>query len=217
MFSVSSVSVGGISCGDWSAAADELGKQLFGALDRVAGQLAIDLNMTLQAVNRTMEARHGGAWPLSGDLFGTLPDRLASRTGGGLKSIARSISVVAASQGDNLVAGKISAADLSIHETGATVTAKSAKYLAIPLRDALDSRGVPLKKGPREWTNTFIKESKRGNLIIFMRQGRKIVPLYLLKRSVTIRPRLGLAEALDAQLSYFENRALLAMEREFGS
>ena len=56
-----------------------------------------------------------------------------------------------------------------------------ARFLAIPLRAA---RG----KRPRDFMNTFVNKG-----IIFQRMGKRIVPLFVLRRSVTIpaRPVLG--------------------------
>ncbi len=85
---------------------------------------------------------------------------------------------------------------LSVHEDGATIRKKS-KMLAIPLDAALDSRGRPLKRGPRSWRNTFVARSKRGNLLIFLKRGKEIIPLYVLKDQVKIPPRLGMGVTLD--------------------
>ena len=49
---------------------------------------------------------------------------------------------------------------------------------------ALDSTGQPLQSSPRDWPNTFVAQSKAGNLLIFQRRGTSIVPLYVLKTSV---------------------------------
>jgi hypothetical protein len=64
--------------------------------------------------------------------------------------------------------------------------------MAIPLPAALNANGTPKRPGPRSWSNTFVRESRKGNVIIFQRKGRKIVPLYLLRRKVRIPRRLGL-------------------------
>jgi hypothetical protein len=79
----------------------------------------------------------------------------------------------------------------------------------------MDSRGVPLRKRARDWQNTFVARSRKGNLIIFQKRGRKnIRPLYLLKPEVTIRPRLGMEKNIHGQmLPYFNRRAMDAIER----
>ncbi len=85
---------------------------------------------------------------------------------------------------------------LSVHETGATIRARG-KLLAIPLEAALDNRGLPKKRGPRAWRNTFVARSKKGNLLIFQKKAGKIIPLYVLKKSVKIPRRLGLGVTMD--------------------
>ena len=88
------------------------------------------------------------------------------------------------------------------------IRAKNGKYLAIPLPAAMTSDGVPILPGPRSWPNTFVAKSRAGNLIIFMKLGTTIRPLYVLKPEVTIRPRLGMSKTLEAGLPYFVDRAL---------
>ena len=75
------------------------------------------------------------------------------------------------------VEGSISAGRYGIHEVGGVIRAKSARYLTIPLPAALDRRGVARQPSARGWKNTFVAESKRGNLLIFQRRGAQIVPL----------------------------------------
>jgi hypothetical protein len=100
-----------------------------------------------------------------------------------------------------------------IQEFGGTITPKKAKFLAIPLPAALNANGTPIKSSPRDWPNTFCAKSKAGNLLIFQRRGTQIVPLYVLKSSVYIPPRLGLKKTLDAGIPYFVERAMDQMVR----
>jgi hypothetical protein len=97
---------------------------------------------------------------------------------------------------------------ISVHEKGATIRAKRAQYLTIPLPAALDSRGVPLRASAREWDNTFVQRSKRGNLLIFQKRGASLVPLFLLKREVTLPPRLKAEQALEAGSDFFVDEAI---------
>lgn len=217
MFEISSVTVGGVVCANWDNAAKELGKQLFDGLERAGVAIRSEVELTLKRVSSTMAERHSEAWPISDNMFGTASDRLTRRSGAGLASLLDSVSVSRGPGAADIAYGSISAGLLTKHETGAVVSAKRGKYLAIPLRAVLDQRGLPLKSSPRDWPNTFIRQTRRGGLFIFQRQGRKAVPLYLLKNTVTIKPRLGLGEAFDAQLGYFESKALLALEKEFGA
>lgn len=80
----------------------------------------------------------------------------------------------------------------NIHETGGILRPKIAKYLAIPLKNALTAAGA-LKKKPREWANTFVTRSKNGNLFIMQHRGKRglgaVIALFLLKKSVKIPAR----------------------------
>ncbi len=86
-----------------------------------------------------------------------------------------------------------------IHEHGGTVRPKRAKYLAIPLA-AAKTKGGDVRGGPRAFTNTFFAKSKAGNLILFQNQGKgkKPLPLFVMKREVNLKPRLGFFEEWTA-------------------
>lgn len=83
----------------------------------------------------------------------------------------------------------------NIQEYGGVVRPKNAKYLALPIGNALGPRGVARKSGPRAYPDGFFFTSKKGNLIFAVKTGskkkRRIEPLYLLRKSVTIPPRFG--------------------------
>lgn len=102
-----------------------------------------------------------------------------------------------------------------IQEYGGTVRPVNAAWLAIPLDAAKTAAGVA-RGGPRDFKNTFFATSKNGNLILFQRLGKdkagrqkrrtfqrtpggakeksEIVPLFAMKKEVTIPPRLGMRE-----------------------
>ena len=86
-----------------------------------------------------------------------------------------------------------------IHEYGGTVRPKRSKYLAIPLA-AAKTAGGDSRGGPRSFTNTFFARSKAGNLILFQNQGskKKPLPLFVMKKQVTLKPRLGFFEEWTA-------------------
>lgn len=168
---------------------------------------------TLDRIYSELKTKHGKPWPTGSGTWGTAPGFLASRSGGGLRSIKESIDT-SIDSAFTVVEGKISTAKLTTHETGVTITARG-KYLTIPFRTALDGRGLPLKRSAREWDRTFVRMSRKGNLIIFRKDGTgRVIPLYLLKRSVKIPPRLGMAETVENELPYFEAKALRAIEKE---
>lgn len=156
----------------------------------------------LDTVREALRQRHGSRWRAgqrlpTGDRLG----RLARRRG----SVDQIRAVVTRSRDE--VLGKLDVPfPLSVHERGAIVRARRAKYLTIPLPEALDSRGVPLKRRARDWQNTFVARSRNGNLLIFQRRGREIVPLYLLKKSVKLPRRLGARVTLDKAAPLFIDR-----------
>ncbi len=90
-----------------------------------------------------------------------------------------------------------------------TITPKKGKYLTIPLPAAMTKAGVlrgAARSGP--WGETFLAKTKAGNLVIFgklkVMKGKsagklrkRIVPLFVLKKSVTIPARVHPDEILD--------------------
>lgn len=178
--------------------------QITADIDLATGRVSELLLATLNQIYTHLEQVHGNQWPLGSGVGGTDLGRLARRSGNGLASIKQSITIRDDSWGySRIIEGSISTASLTVHETGATITAKNAAYLTIPLRAALDSRGVPLRQRARDWTNTFIKRSKAGNLIIFRKDGKNIVPLYVLKSSVYLPPRLQMKETVELYANDF--------------
>jgi phage gpG-like protein len=173
---------------DWDGSAIILSREMKSFLDEVAKALA---------------ERHGQAWP-----GGTSAQTLSKRSGKLVGSIVDSVRVTGTTMAT--VQGTIGS-DLPyarIQEFGGTITPKKAKFLAIPLPAALNANGTPIKSSPRDWPNTFCAKSKAGNLLIFQRRGTQIIPLYVLKSSVYIPPRLGLKKTLDAGIPYFVERAM---------
>jgi hypothetical protein len=179
---------------DWDGSAKVMSQELKEFLDSVAHALA---------------SRHGMPWP-----SGTTDKSLSSRTGQLVSSLERSVTVKGQTW-RSLKAYITVGFPGVIHEFGATIKAKEAKYLTIPLPPALDERGVPLKKSARDWENTFVARTKAGNLIIFQKRATQIVPLYLLRETTTIPPRLGLRETINTGLPHFVERAMDRMVRHF--
>ena len=174
---------------DWDGSARVLSKELKDFLTQVAEALA---------------GRHSGAWP-----GGTTANTLSKRSGDLTTAIINSVTVAGTTM--KTIEGTIGAPGIiyaRIQEEGGTIKAKSGKFLCIPLPSALDGNGLPLKSSPRDWPNTFCARSRAGNLIIFQRRGTSIVPMYVLRESVTIPPRLGMKKTLDAGLPYFVERAM---------
>lgn len=165
------------------------------AVRKIPKTLQIQLGRLLHNVAQQMVQKHSTSY--SGIKEGGAA--LKRRSGKALRSIMQSVSSEAGSTIESVHGSIGGIGYLSIHEYGGTVTAKRAKYLTIPTEHALDSKGNPLKPRARDWKDTFIARSKAGNLIIFQNQGagKKPIPLYVLKRSVQIKPRLGMRKALE--------------------
>lgn len=86
----------------------------------------------------------------------------------------------------------------NIHETGGTIRPRISKWLTIPLPAALTRSGVPRGRA-RDFNNTFVRKSKLGNLIIFQKQGnRRILPLFLLKKSSIVSASKYLSRTKEA-------------------
>jgi len=151
---------------------------------------ATRIPQSLDAVMRTQLTQavsYARARYLSG---GTTVDRLAVRTGGVRAAFQSRVS----RQGP-IVYGRIgyfsddAPAWVGVHEYGATIRPRRARYLAIPLTE--EARRVG---SPRAYPSPlFSARSRRGNLLLFRREGRAIVPVYLLRDSVTIPARPALA------------------------
>jgi hypothetical protein len=170
--------------------------------DGSAKLLSVELRTFLDSVAQALASRHSGGYP-----GGTTPQTLSKRSGSLIETIIGSVTVsgstFATIQGT--IGGSMIAA---VQEFGATITPKTAQFLTVPLPAALDSNGVPLKKSARDWQNTFVAKTKKGNLVIFRKDGAQIVPLYVLKTSVTIPARLGMQATLTAGLPYFVDRSM---------
>jgi len=110
---------------------------------------------------------------------GTTKTRLGVRTGNLRRSIRWKVN-------ESRLEGEFGSYDTSyaaIHEFGGTIRPKRGRYLAIPFRSGKTPAGV--WKSPRLFENTFVRKN-----IIFQKRGKdKIVPLFVLKKSVKIPAR----------------------------
>lgn len=180
-------------------------------VEKATPALRRELEAYLHAVAQAMAQRHGTPWPA-----GTSDKTLSRRSGKLVASILGSVTVTGSTLAT--VTGSIGAPGVPyarIHETGGTRGPDPGEeWVFIPLPAALNSDGTPKKQSWREWDKTFQKVSKNGNRLVFRREGKALVPLYVLKPSVEIKPRLGLRKTLESQLPYFVERAMDAMLRE---
>lgn len=174
------------------------------------------LTQYMEGVVQSVRDRMQVPWPQGTSAPGTFPGTL-SRRSGELQSqfVPSRINVRGGSIGDLEVSFTLPGI-AAVHERGATIFPKKAKYLTVPLPAALDSRGVALKPRARDWMNTFVLRSKKGNLLIVQKQpGGGLKPLYVLKKSVTIPKRLGFQEAFEAGLDFLADQIANEIIREF--
>lgn len=160
-----------------------------------------------EVMSRTKDAmfrKHGARWP-----GGTGMSSLSRRSGRGLAGFTRGTIGL---RSNALTATFSVPRYLGYQEFGVVSTAKG-KFLAIPLPAALKPDGTPKKANPRQWKNTFVVEGRRSDWVICTKQGRNIVPLYVLKKTVRIRPRLGLRSTMKGELRQF-NRDLTKRLRD---
>lgn len=114
--------------------------------------------------------------------------------------LRRSITHEGPKKQGNRIIGKIGATApyAPVHEFGATITPKKTKFLAIPLGPAKTAAGAARAPGPRHYSNTFIRKSKAGKLIIFQKLGKKrIIPLFVLVKRVVVPKRPWLLPAIN--------------------
>jgi len=195
-----------------------LGRGMELAVERITPVMRNEMRTFLGDVARAMRSRHLRPYPGGTSPRGVSPGTLSRRSGKMLESIDRSVRVMTDRDG---VVGFIGGDRVAaVHEFGATIRPTRTKYLTIPLDAALNPDGTPIRPSARLWEQTFVARSKNGNLLIFQRRGRNIVPLYLLVgpgeriQEVTITPRLGMAVELQQRSEAFAVSLLNAMMRE---
>lgn len=178
------------------------------SLDGLGQPVAIELRRFLKSSMGELAQRHSN--PYSGPE--RQPDRpLRRRSGGMYRALLSSYEVRNGSKIESVEATIGLPSKYAMHERGATITPKKAKYLTIPLPAALRANGTPIRPSARDWDNTFVGRSKKGNLLIFRKTSTGIVPLYALKTQVKIPARLGLVPAMEARLPAMIDRMFETM------
>lgn len=178
------------------------------SLDGLGMPVAIELRRFLKTSMGELATRH--SQPYSGE--DRTPERPLMRRSGGLyRALLSSYDVRHGSKIESVVGEIALPKKYVVHETGAIITPKKAKYLTIPLPAAMRANGTPIKPSARDWDNTFVAKSKKGNLLIFRKTTSGIVPLYALKKQVKIPPRLGLVNTMQARLPAMIDRMFEAM------
>jgi hypothetical protein len=180
------------------------------AAQRVKPILRQELVRHLQQTVQLIASRNSASWP-----GGTTATTISRRSGAAMESLKKGIKITDGAYGPT---GEMwGVFYLFVHEYGGTMRAKKSQFMTIPLPAALNSDGTPKHRTAREWNDTFVAESRAGNLIIFQRQGRLIVPLYVLRKEVRVPARLGLRQAqADAMDKYIWAVAKLVTEEVLG-
>lgn len=168
----------------------------------------------MKAVLASVRSRISTPYPGGTSAAGAFPGSLSKRSGRMLATFADTRIGISRTK-DPIEVTFLLDGIAAVHERGATITPKRAKYLTIPLPPALTGQGVPKRKSAREWQNTFVLKSKKGNLLIVQKVGKEIVPLYVLKKSVTIPKRLAFEEAFLAGRDFLADKIAKDVIKEF--
>lgn len=167
--------------------------------DKGVKEMKPDMRAYLEEVVNALVEKHSKSYP-----GGTTSDSLSKRSGRGIEAIRQGVKITGGRL-DTLRARLKIPTPIAYHEYEHTKRA-GGKLMTIPLPAALNPNGTPIKPSARAWENTFITTSRRGNLIIFQRRGRRIIPLYVLKDSVTVPARLGAGKMMQTKLPHFQER-----------
>lgn len=157
-----------------------------------------EMSRIVHAVERDLKRNsltgRKGSHPLFG-VTGAAGDSLGVRSGRTRNSIVARVLDTPAG-----VVGVVGSPEkhVALHERGGTIHGNP--YLRIPTREMQTAAGVDRLAGrsARSIVGAFLLKSKAGNLWIAARgRGRELVLLYLLKRSVTFRPRRMFQRTLE--------------------
>lgn len=141
---------------------------------------------------------------------------LKRRTG----NAAASVRPIPAEAEGNSVTGSVGSSARYLHFLfkGGTIRPRTAKYLAIPIGNALTPAGVPRYPSPRDAGKLiFIPRTRAGNTILARRKpGGGIDPLFVLKKQVTIPPHDFLTEPKAKMVGQLRRALLGAFKRSAG-
>jgi len=184
-------------------------------MDKIGPIVRKTLNDYMTGVVKSVEARTRGAYPSGTSAAGVFPGTLSKRSGS-LNASLNPNRIKITGTDDTIGVSFTLTGIAAVHEKGATITPKKAKYLTVPLPAALTGRGVPRKPNARAWKNTFVLKSKKGNLLIMQKRKRgELVPLYVLKKKVTIPKRLAFEPAFLSGRDFLADKIAQDVLREF--
>jgi len=98
----------------------------------------------------------------------------------------------------------------NILETGGIIRPRRAKYLTIPLSNALTKAGATKYPSARDYPNTFVR-----NGVIYQKVGkRKVVPIFVLRKEVRIPAKRYLSRTVEMVRGRVERLLVDTIERE---
>jgi len=179
-------------------------KELIKKFDKLTPKIKVKLKTLVGVSGREWQSYVRKKY-FTGWSWGKKSNKIQNRTTNMMKNV-RPAKVKVTSQGieGGLTFGPMYA-KIHVGPKGQTtkIVPKAKKWLTIPLQAAMTGAGVVRGNAPDSsvWGNTFFQRSKKGNLILFgqrvMQKGKKagqttgqIVPLFLLKKSVTVKTRI---------------------------
>ncbi len=101
-----------------------------------------------------------------------------------------------------------------------TIRPKRSQFLTIPMPDALTPSGRPKggKRLARQWDDTFVYQSPKGQLFIAQGEdgeaGDDLSLLFMLRRKVDLAPRLGMRQTFGRVTDRFMRRVDVATQGE---
>lgn len=176
----------------------------------------------LDTAAEAMRQRHGTAWAAGSRLPYGRAGRLHVRSGRMIESLLNSVKVTETPDG---VTGTIGGPFWMVtHEEGRTIRARNryvtlrgeriGPFLFIPLPDVLDAQGVPRTLTSSDWRGAFVIRSRKRHYLIVRREGGGLVPMFLLRKRVTVRARLGLRDTISALTPVFVERLFKSLDEE---
>jgi hypothetical protein len=190
-------------------------QQVLGRLERAqknidAGERRLVQQGSFQARRRLvghLSARTAGSDPFWGPKSPAAGPWMRSRSGQTRARLSPGGVVLKTPVGYQAAVGSPDA-HMALHETGGTIAGK--QFLRIPTSAALTAGGVDRFRGmsARDIPDSFLVRTKAGKLWVVRETGgknsRKLEFLYLLVRSVTLRPRgifAAVAKEMDSWMS----------------
>lgn len=195
-----------------------MGNSLGRSFEEVTPMIKTILRQYMEGVVKSVAARTATPYPGGTSKAGAFPGTLSKRSGKLNASLNPNRIQVAGEISQEITVGFTLTGIAAVHEKGAVIVPKSAKYLTIPLPAALTARGTPKLPNARAWSNTFVQRSKKGNLLIFQKKkDGSIVPLYVLVKQVIIPKRLNFEEAFLSGKDFLADKIAQSILREFNT